>query len=55
MPNINISITGQASSSANGTITDAVVLQKVNDVILHLQEKSFRDPPQQDPAVPPKA
>lgn len=45
MPTINISISGQAaSSSANGTITDLAILQKVNDVIRHLQDRSQVDP-----------
>ena len=52
MPNINISVTGQASSSANGTITDPAILQKVNDVIRHLQDKSFTGQQQDPPSNP---
>lgn len=42
---INVTVTGQGSSaSANGNITDPEVLQKVEDVLRHLQDKSFQAP-----------
>ena len=45
MPNINISVNSfDANSSANGNITDPLILQKVNEVIRHLQGRSFQDP-----------
>lgn len=43
MPTINISVTGETTSSANGEITDPAVLEKLSAVVQHLRDRSFID------------
>lgn len=44
MPELTITVSGESNSSASGKVTDPVILQKVRDVMQHLEDGSFVDP-----------
>ena len=45
MPQLNISLVGEANSSASGMVTDANVLLQIKSVMRHLQDRAQVDPP----------
>lgn len=52
MPSINISVTGETTSSATGEISDPVILEKLSEVVQHLRDRSFIDPAPEPEQVP---
>ena len=52
MPTLNISISGDAESSASGKVTDPDVLQKAADIMRHLQNRAQTDTAAQGGTTP---
>lgn len=44
MPQLTISLEGEANSSANGMVTDPAVLLQIKAVMRHLQDRAQADP-----------
>lgn len=49
MPRLDISLSGEANASASGNVTDPAILQKIEAVMRHLQDRAQTDAP---PATP---
>lgn len=48
MPQLNITLSGEANTSASGKVTDPTVLQQVKAIMRHLEDKAHKEAPAPD-------